>query len=103
MKQYMFLTIRKNESPCYGEMECENIKKGIYKYIGFCYDQMIDGENHLKYLLENEKVELKIIEDEDIAIFYFDGETTYICSEKETMFNYAILKDSTIEKDIFVN
>ncbi len=99
MSKYMTLSIRAHEAPCYGEIEADSLKQCIYKIAEFLYDQKIDGDNHLAYLLDNEHMEMEILENEGIAILRDRGENTYISLSKEKLFEYAIQKDFRIEKD----
>jgi len=99
MNKYMTLSIRVHDVPCYGEIEANSLKHCIYKIAEFLYDQTIDGDNHLAYLLDNEHLEMEILEDEGIAILKDKGENTYISLSKEKLFEYAIQKDFRIEKD----
>lgn len=99
MNKYMMLSIRANDVPCYGEIEADSLKHCIYKIVEFLYDQKIDGDNHLAYLLDNEGLDMSILEDEGVAILMDKGENTYISLSKEKLFEHAIQKDFRIEKD----
>lgn len=96
MKTFHFLTIASNEPPAYTKKDFIDLQKAVYGFIGFTYDQVIDGENHIKYLLENEKCELYY--NEDIAYIYVDHTCTYICENKAKLFDFILEKDSRIEK-----
>lgn len=102
MKKYMILSVRSNDVPTYGEIEAENLKICIYKIIEFLYGQKIDGDNHLSYLLENESLEMKIIEDNQVAVLMDKGENTYISDSKEKLFEHSIQKDFRIEKNNYI-
>lgn len=102
MNKYMILSIRVNDVPVYGEIEADNIRDCIYQIVGFLFDQKIDGENHLSYLLENENYSLKFMDESEVALLSTKGENTYISTSKEKLFDYAIQNDYRIEKNNYI-
>ena len=78
MKKYMTLKIRANDVPVYGEIEAESLKDSIVKIASFLFDQTIDGDNHLAYVLENEHVEFSILEDGKVALLGCHGDNIYV-------------------------
>ena len=100
MKKYMLLAIRANDVPVYGEINAETLKEALILYIEKFYEQKIDGENHLNYFLDNERLDLKEkYENEGVLILLCDGENIYFSENKEKLFEYAIQKDHRIEKE----
>lgn len=101
MNKYMIVGIRANDVPIYGEIEGETLKQAVISYIEKFYEHTIDGENHLAYFLENERLELILDnENEGVISLLRDGENTYFSDSKEKLFEYAIQKDFRIEKEM---
>lgn len=98
MKNFHFFTIAAHETPAYSKKEFMNLQDAIYAFIGYTYQQDIDGQNHLKYLLENERCELSFNDDKSIAYIYIDYSCTYICDDKAKLFDFILEKDYRIEK-----